>query len=69
VGLLVDEILDILDHPFEIQNAAARDGVQGTIVVQDRITEVLDIRRIIELGDPTFFGKIPSAAPAEETLA
>lgn len=69
VGLLVDEILDILDHPFEIQNAAARDGVQGTIVVQDRITEVLDIRRVIELGNPNFFGKVPSAEPTEETLA
>ncbi len=55
IGLLVDEILDILDHPFEMQGTAARDGVQGTLVVQDRITEVLDIRRVIDLGNPGFF--------------
>jgi two-component system, chemotaxis family, sensor kinase CheA len=55
IGLLVDEILDILDHPFEVQLTAARDGIQGTIVLAERVTEVLDVSRIIELGDPSFF--------------
>lgn len=68
VGLLVDEILDILDHPFEVHSAAARDGVRGTIVLQDRVTEVLDIRRIIELGDPSFFAMHVRTAQTEEAL-
>jgi two-component system, chemotaxis family, sensor kinase CheA len=65
IGLLVDDILDILDHPFEVQQTAARDGVQGTIVVHDRITEVLDLQRIISLGDPNFFAQ---TAPVKETV-
>jgi two-component system, chemotaxis family, sensor kinase CheA len=68
VGLLVDEILDILDHPFQVQPTASRDGVEGTIVVHDKVTEVLDIRRIIELGDPTFFRK-RAAEPARNLEA
>jgi two-component system, chemotaxis family, sensor kinase CheA len=76
IGLLVDEILDILDHPFEVQLTAARDGIQGTIVLADRVTEVLDVKRIIELGDPSFFShtivseiKTHKATEGKEVLA
>jgi two-component system, chemotaxis family, sensor kinase CheA len=55
VGLAVDQIVDVVDHEFELQRTATRDGVLGTIVLNKRITEVLNVRRLIEIGDPSFF--------------
>jgi len=39
----------------EVEKATARDGVLGAIVVNEHVTEVLDVERIIHLGDPSFF--------------
>jgi two-component system chemotaxis sensor kinase CheA len=55
VGLVVDEILDVVDQPVDERNEFAHDGVDATIVVASRITEVLDVREAILRADPSFF--------------
>jgi len=47
VGLVVDEILDILDERLAVDKAGAREGVLGRTVVKGRVTELLDIQGII----------------------
>jgi two-component system, chemotaxis family, sensor kinase CheA len=69
VGLAVDQIVDVVDHEFELQRTAARDGVLGTIVLNKRITEVLNVRRLIEIGDPSFFQPGDSVGKPEATGA
>ena len=49
VGLVVDQILDIVDVRGTFQ-PGTRPGVLGTIVVQDRVTEVIDPARLLDLA-------------------
>jgi two-component system chemotaxis sensor kinase CheA len=61
VGLVVDRILDISHEKFTAQKQLGRKGSLGSIVVQNRVTELLDIKGIIQEADPSFFAE-PVAA-------
>ncbi len=56
VGLVVDQILDIVEGAFDLQTAGTRDGVYGTTVIQSRVTELLDIQGIIRKANIDFAG-------------
>jgi two-component system chemotaxis sensor kinase CheA len=55
VGLVVHRIADIVDESLKARKRASRDGVSACTVIQDRVTEILDLERIIGLADPGFF--------------
>ena len=55
VGLVVDRILDIVEDDLSTRRPASRKGVLGSIVVQGKVTEILDVDSIIRVQDPTFF--------------
>jgi two-component system chemotaxis sensor kinase CheA len=46
LGLVVEDVLDVVEAPGELKPFGARSGVIGTIVVQERVTEVLDLEWI-----------------------
>jgi two-component system chemotaxis sensor kinase CheA len=46
LGLIVEDVLDVVEAPGEFRRIGARLGVIGTIVVQERVTEVLDLEWI-----------------------
>jgi two-component system chemotaxis sensor kinase CheA len=54
VGLVVDRIIDIVEENLAIERAAARDCVVGTLVIQGKVTEFLDVEAVIRAGIPTF---------------
>jgi two-component system chemotaxis sensor kinase CheA len=55
VGLVVGQILDIVEETLVSRGRANRPGVLFTAVVQGRVTEFLDIPGIIRAADPGFF--------------
>jgi two-component system, chemotaxis family, sensor kinase CheA len=55
VGLVVERILDIVEDDPGTRRPASREGVLGSIVVQGKVTEILDVDGIIRAQDPTFF--------------
>ena len=55
VGLVVDRILDIAHQAVKIQKQTGRQGTLGSLVVQGRVTELLDVKGIIQTADPSFF--------------
>jgi two-component system chemotaxis sensor kinase CheA len=55
VGLVVDRILDIAHEAVKIQKHSGRHGTLGSMVVQGRVTELLDLKGIITTADPDFF--------------
>jgi chemotaxis signal transduction protein len=57
VGLVVDRILDITQQKIKAQKRAGRDGTLGSMVVQGRVTELLDVKGIIQSADASFFAK------------
>jgi two-component system chemotaxis sensor kinase CheA len=62
VGLVVDRILDIVEEASTIQSQANRDGILGSTVIQQRVTDLLDVPGIIRSADPTL---LPPPAAAE----
>lgn len=48
VGLVVDEILDIVEEVLEIQTKSQTPGVLGKAVVQSKVTEILDLDALME---------------------
>ncbi|MBI4384344.1 MAG: chemotaxis protein CheA [Nitrospinae bacterium] len=65
VGLVVDRILDIVEEQIKVKRSAKRSGVLGTIVVQGRVTDMIDVEGIIRSSDPTFFDRAATAVALE----
>jgi chemotaxis protein histidine kinase CheA len=55
VGLVVDRILDIAHDNAKAHKRVGREGTLGSLVVQGRVTELLDVKGIISAADPNFF--------------
>ncbi|MBW4602722.1 MAG: chemotaxis protein CheW [Calothrix sp. FI2-JRJ7] len=51
-GLIVNSIIDIVEEPLKIQGASTRPGVKMLATIQNEITEILDIEKIISLVNP-----------------
>jgi two-component system chemotaxis sensor kinase CheA len=50
-GLVVEQILDIVDDRAEVKSAATRESVLYSVVIGDRVTELLDIPSILRKAD------------------
>lgn len=50
VGLVVEQILDVADEIVEISGESSRRGVSATAVIQDRVTEFLNIDEVINMN-------------------
>ena len=55
VGLVVDRILDIVEEALTIRRDVGREGIAGSVVIQNRVTDLLDVHAIIRATDPSFF--------------
>ncbi|WBV44593.1 chemotaxis protein CheW [Pseudoroseomonas cervicalis] len=63
LGLMVDEILDVIEERLVLRPSADRAGFLGSAVVAGRAADVLDCAHWLRLGDPSWFGKTEQAAP------
>jgi len=52
IGLVVDEIIDIVQDVFETKGRATRAGVVGTLVIQGRVTELFDVQSFLQRMTP-----------------
>jgi two-component system chemotaxis sensor kinase CheA len=55
VALVVDRIVDIAENSTAVRRDVDEDGLVGTAVIQQRVTELLDVRRAILAADPNFY--------------
>jgi two-component system chemotaxis sensor kinase CheA len=51
IGLIVDAIVDIISVELALERTRSRPGVLGAMVVANRITEFLDVERVVAFGD------------------
>ncbi|MFB9969050.1 chemotaxis protein CheW [Pseudoroseomonas cervicalis] len=63
LGLMVDEILDVIEERLVLRPSSDRAGFLGSAVVAGRAADVLDCAHWLRLGDPSWFGKTEQAAP------
>ena len=52
-GIVVNRILDIVSETVVVQRQAPRPGVIGSVLLQNRVTDLLDVRAILQKLDPT----------------
>lgn len=50
VGLVVGQILDIVEEHISVQTRSARPGVATTAVVQGKVTEIIDVQTILAMN-------------------
>jgi len=55
VGLVVSKINDIVHEALTVTRNSSRDGILGSAVIQDKVTDLLDVIGIIRAADPTFY--------------
>ena len=65
VALVVDRIIDIAENSTTARRDAEEDGLVGTAVIQQRVTELLDVRRAILAADPNFYSEVPDPSLVE----
>jgi len=57
MGIVVNQIVDIIEETFEIKRTYNEAGLIGSTILQERVTDLLDIQAIIEKAAPDFFVK------------
>ena len=50
IGLLV--VLAIVDEPIDLKCHSQREGVLGSAVIRDRVTDIVDIQAVMERHSP-----------------
>ena len=59
LGLIVGKILDIVEEAIVTKSRARRRGVLYTAVLQENVTEFLDVAGLVQAVDPDFFNSTP----------
>jgi two-component system, chemotaxis family, sensor kinase CheA len=62
VGLVVDQILDIVEESLVLEHPAGRPGVRGTAVLQKKVTDLLDVKELLRLADLRRLEQLPEYA-------
>jgi two-component system chemotaxis sensor kinase CheA len=63
VGLVVGRINDIVQEAITTRRDAHGDGILGSVVIQEKVTDLLDVQAVIRAADPSFYPAAP-ASPA-----
>ena len=61
VGFIVDQILDIVEDRITITRDGHNNGILGSAVVQQRVTDVLDMPAIIDKARSNLYEHLPEA--------
>lgn len=55
VGLVVGKISDIVEESLAIKRDKRGHGIVGSAVIQEKVTDLLDVAGLIKMADPTFY--------------
>jgi len=55
IGILVDQILDIVEDRVTVRQPAARKGLLGSAVIGKKVTDLLDLHTVIQAADDGWF--------------
>jgi len=57
MGLVVDEIIDIVEERLNIEVASGRDGILGSAVIKGQATEVIDVGHFLPMAFTDWFSR------------
>ncbi len=55
VGFIVEAILDVVDEVVTMERCTSQPGILGSVVVQGKVTDILDVQSIIRAQAPWFY--------------
>ena len=58
IGFVVGKIADIVDEVISVQRKSREPGILGSAVIQQRVTDVLDIQGLLQMADPGFLNDL-----------
>ncbi len=67
LGLMVDEIVDIVDEPLHLSRGHGTPGVMGSAIIGGKATDVIDVGYYVERGHGDWFGTKSDGAFGENT--
>lgn len=59
VGLVVGRIIDTVEESLKLQRSASRAGIKGCIVINGKVTEILDVEAVVRTVVPEFYKAAP----------
>jgi two-component system chemotaxis sensor kinase CheA len=65
VGIVIEKVLDILDDDLTRHSQTEDGGEVGSTVLAGWVTELIDVRRVVLRGDPSFFDADAATGPFE----
>jgi two-component system chemotaxis sensor kinase CheA len=68
IGLLVDQILDIVEETITVRRSAERKGLLGSAVIGKKVADLLDLHAVIEAADDDWFGSRKTQLSAGVTV-
>ena len=68
IGLLVDQILDIVQETVEMRQPSQCRGMLGSAVIGGKVTDILDLQTVIEAVDNRWFGTPEVKAKEKATV-
>jgi two-component system chemotaxis sensor kinase CheA len=68
VALAVEKIIDIVDDVLDTQSDLDDDGLTGSVVVQEKVTALLDVRRAILAADPMFYAATANMSETSDAM-
>jgi len=68
IGLLVDQILDIVEESITVRRSADRKGLLGSAVIGKKVADLLDLHAVIETADDQWFGGHDQESPEAITV-
>jgi two-component system chemotaxis sensor kinase CheA len=60
IGFVVDSIIDIVEENLVIQHRSHRQGILGSAIIHQHVTDILDVHNIIDRVDPHCFEPVIS---------
>jgi two-component system chemotaxis sensor kinase CheA len=64
VGLVVEKIDDIVSETITVKRHAYGNGILGSVVIQDQVTDLLDVKSVIRAADPSILPEKTPSTPA-----
>jgi len=55
VGLVVDRIIDIVQTTVEVSRPVNNDDLLASVVIEERVTDLVDVPSLIRRADPMFY--------------
>ncbi len=66
MGLVVDEILDIVEDHLVVEHGATKEGFVGSAIVNGKATEIIDTAHYLTVAFPNWFGHDQGSGSLEE---